>query len=173
MSYCPPWFKWWPEKFLSDPDVMAMTGEQVGWYCLMLVMSWTNTPRGYITTDQQVLSLCCHCADPLFFSVEAKIVLRKFKMTEDKQFYYHPRILEQVGKPEQLIENKSKAGKASAEAKRIKRAQVCSSSVEQVLVEEEEEEEVDIKPKPLKGESVATPVQQVDASTLEVPPGRR
>jgi uncharacterized protein YdaU (DUF1376 family) len=124
-----PWFKFYAADFLSDPDVMGMTAEQIGWYGLMLLMSWTNTPQGYITTDEQVLSTCCHCADALYFNRQARSVLKKFQTTEDGQFYFHPKMVEQAEHMGQLAEKKSKAGKIGADSRRQQKPNACSTPV--------------------------------------------
>lgn len=156
-----PWFKFWAEKFLADNDVIGMTAEQVGWYCLMLIMSWTNTPRGYITSDQQVLSRCCRCVDPVLWSCSSEIVLKKFQKTEDGLWYYHPRMLEQADDLAQLSEKKSKAGKASADKRAQQVSNKRSTGVEQVLTEgRRKKEEVNTPP---------TPSTKSEPQTLDAP----
>jgi uncharacterized protein YdaU (DUF1376 family) len=134
-----PWFKFWAADFLAHNDVRAMSAEQVGWYCLMLIGSWNNTPRGYITTDEQVLSACCHCVDPLYFNSRSGIVLRQFQKTEDGLWYYHSKIIEQALERAQLSEKKSIAGKVSAAKRAINKPNTRSTPVQQVINESESE----------------------------------
>jgi uncharacterized protein YdaU (DUF1376 family) len=143
-----PWFKFYAADFLSDPDVMGMTAEQIGWYGLMLLMSWTNTPQGYITTDEQVLSTCCHCADALYFNRQARSVLKKFQTTEDGQFYFHPKMVEQAEHMGQLAEKKSKAGKIGADARRQVKPNTCSTPVKQVLTDSDSDSDITTTPLP-------------------------
>jgi uncharacterized protein YdaU (DUF1376 family) len=106
-----PWFKLWAADFLSDNYVDAMTAEQIGWYCILLIRSWNSTPKGYLANDKQLLSKWCRDADPMSFEHRAQIVLDRFQTTEDGAFIYHPRIIEQVLSAAQVSEKRAEAGK--------------------------------------------------------------
>jgi uncharacterized protein YdaU (DUF1376 family) len=106
-----PWFKLWAADFLSDNYVDAMTAEQIGWYCILLIRSWNSTPKGYLANDKQLLSKWCKDADPLSFEHRAQIVLDRFQTTPDGAFIYHPRIIEQVVSSAQVSEKRAIAGR--------------------------------------------------------------
>lgn len=120
-----PWFKLWAGDFLSDNYVEAMTAEQVGWYCLLLIRSWNHTPRGYLPNEKQLLRVWCRCASDLLWENEAPLVLERFKTTEDGLFIFHPKLLKQVAKVVETSEKRADAGRIggikSGETRRSKR----------------------------------------------------
>jgi uncharacterized protein YdaU (DUF1376 family) len=138
-----PWFKLWAPEFLSDNFVDAMTAEQIGWYCILLIRSWNHTPKGYLPNDEHLLAGWCKCAEAMTFKQRAKLVLDRFETTEDGRFIYHPKLIEQVSKLNQTSENRAlagqKGGKKSAEQKRSKRQAIATHLPTELELEVEQD----------------------------------
>lgn len=116
MSHAP-WYKRYPERLLSDPQVQGMTDEQAWWYSKMLDLSWINTPQGYLSNDIQMIARMVSKSTLDYFIEHSGIVLKKFKVTEDGLYLFHPLILFQANKMKQVSENKSHPGKSGRKSK--------------------------------------------------------
>jgi len=51
-----PYFPFYPEDFMGDGAVVAMTNEQVGTYVFLLLMAWRELPVGSIPDDDAILA---------------------------------------------------------------------------------------------------------------------
>jgi uncharacterized protein YdaU (DUF1376 family) len=146
-----PWFKLWAADFLSDNFVDAMTPEQIGWYCILLIRSWNHTPQGYLPNDEHLLSNWCKVVDRVLFREQAKLVLDRFEKTQDGSLIFHPKLIEQVDHISQVSEKRSDAGKKSAKKRGMITANKCSTSVQQVLTDSDSDSDKH-PPNPPKGE---------------------
>lgn len=112
-----PWYKRYPERLLSDPQVQGMTDEQAWWYSKMLDLSWINTPQGYLSNDIHLISRMVSKSTVDYFIEHSKIVIAKFTVTDDGLYLFHPVILFQANKMKEVSENKSHPGKSGRKSK--------------------------------------------------------
>ncbi len=55
MSNKAPAFQFYAGDFLSSPDVIVMSAQEVGAYCLLLFTSWQSEKRAYLDNDEDRL----------------------------------------------------------------------------------------------------------------------
>jgi uncharacterized protein YdaU (DUF1376 family) len=115
-----PWYKRYASDFVSDPYVQAMTAEQYGWFSAMLDVSWIHTPIGRLPNDLSLICKMIGRCDEMYFVQHSKIVVDRFKVSEDGKWLYHPRMMEQASRLVEVSENKSHPGKAGRKKKEIK-----------------------------------------------------
>jgi uncharacterized protein YdaU (DUF1376 family) len=148
MKQSAPWFKLWVSDFLASNAVDLMTAEQIGWYFILLIRSWNNTPRAYLPNDKQMLALWCKCADQMSFTQRAEIVLSQFETTPDGQFIYHPKMVAQAEKLTKTSENRAVAGKSGGLKSGEQRRSKKEANASRLVTDSEPESEVRSKPSP-------------------------
>jgi uncharacterized protein YdaU (DUF1376 family) len=148
-----PWFKLWASDFLSDNFVDAMTAEQIGWYCILLIRSWNHTPKGYLPNDEHLLASWCKVADPMSFKQRAKLVLDRFETSEDGSVIYHPKLMEQVESVCKTSENRAVAGSLGGKKSAAKRRSKHEAIATRLPIDTDTESDTDKNLKTLEREA--------------------
>jgi len=86
-----PAFQFYAGDFLSSPDVIVMSAQEVGAYCLLLFTSWQSEKRAYLDNDEDRLRRISRLS-AREWKDSRQILLKKFVETEDGLYRYNPRL---------------------------------------------------------------------------------
>jgi len=111
-----PWFKCYAAAVMSDVDVDLMSNEIFGGYWRLLLREWIE--GGFRYTDEQLVALARFNT----CTTDVQHILNRFVTLKDGR-RVHPIMEEQRISNEAVSKARSKAGKASAKAKREKQLQ--------------------------------------------------
>lgn len=117
-----PWFPMWATDFVNARTVRTMTPEQVGVYILLLCHEWNDGP---LPDDNDALRVLANMADA---DAVRTVLERCFLLTEDGE-WVNERLEEVREEQEAKREDKVRAGKLSAKARRRKKLEQRSSTV--------------------------------------------
>jgi uncharacterized protein YdaU (DUF1376 family) len=92
-----PAFQMYTGDFLSSPDVILMTAQEVGAYCLLLFTSWQSEKQGYLDNDEDKLRRIARLT-PKQWKESREIILKKFIQTEDGAERFNPRIVKEASR---------------------------------------------------------------------------
>ena len=117
-----PSFQFYPQDWLSDPNVMAMTPAQRGGYIHLLALMW-NTDECALKNDSEFLSKLCGLTDQ-----DLRVVQGCFNQSPtDTTLLVHKRLIEERKKQDEWRQKSAFGGKKSAE-KRLKQAKLKGGS---------------------------------------------
>lgn len=127
-----PAFQFYPRDFLGDPAVMVMSTEEVGAYWLILCSAWHSDRPGYVPNDHDLLRKMARL-DTRGWKRCCSAVLRALKTTDDGEWLFSKRMVEEQQK--QLIRRHqaSEAGSRSAKARAQRKANEKPTTVERPL----------------------------------------
>ena len=128
MSYRPPFYKRYPQDFLSSDTVREMSLSDKGVYNILLDTAWLEDPTATLPKDLRVLSRVTGIDRRILsrFTVKYPGVFRE--SPGDSQRIYNPRLKAEFGEFLQNCEKRRLAGVESGRARRQKR-----TDAEQVL----------------------------------------
>lgn len=117
-----PAFQFYPQDFLSDPNVMALTNEQVGIYIKLICFCWM---QGSIPSDIQRLAKMCNMnnlpdeerCQHIEKLLEPIILCFRKSSISDSQLI-HPRLEKEIQKQDDYREKCSEGGKKSQKIQR-------------------------------------------------------
>lgn len=160
-----PWFPMWAVDFVNSRKVRVMTPEEVGVYILLLCHQWNDGP---LPDDERELSVLANGADAN--TVEA-VLERVFARTEDG--WVNERLELVREEQEEKREQKVRAGKASAKARRRKKIERRSNGASTVLErstnESESDTETDVTTTEDKSSGAGAPVQDDSVGDVFAP----
>lgn len=117
MSNSFPYFPFYAADF--EIDTRAYTVEAVGAYIRLLIHQWIN---GSVPQDELQLARIAGCTPDEFVGLWDEFLRWKFRPEEDdfSKYYINPRLEHERQKTNKVVEQKRKAGKKSAEARKKK-----------------------------------------------------
>lgn len=124
----PDWFTFYVHKFLASKCVSRMSAAARGVYILLLCVAWHEEPQGSLPDDDEALAAFGR-VKPSEWSKVKESVLRAFEKRADGRLY-QPFMEVVAQESSERIENKRRAGKASAKA-RAEKSNTCSTGVQQ------------------------------------------
>jgi len=128
-----PAFQLYTGDFLSSPDVILMTAQEVGAYCLLLFTSWQSEKQGYLDNDEDKLRRIARLT-PKQWRESRDIILKKFIQTVDGTERFNPRIAKEAARlakyRQQMKANGLQGGRPKKENQKV------SSENQKVLLQE-------------------------------------
>src|SRR6266478_1755921 len=124
MSYRPPYYKMYPQDFLSSPTTRAMTLAEKGLYRHLLDHAWLEEQTATLPGELTILAKLVGVDKRTLrkFTVKYPQVFREF--AEDSQRVYNPRQMAEYQEFLQTVEKNRLAGVASAKARQSKATRV-------------------------------------------------
>lgn len=92
-----PFFNFYPDDFVSDGDVEAMTTEEVGAYMLLLCKAWREKPAATIPNDDRVLARWARLT-PEHWSECKAAVMAPWKLCKGGLRFVQPRLKKEYDK---------------------------------------------------------------------------
>lgn len=96
-----PYFKFFPQDFLSSSDVQLMNCEEIGAYCLLLFNSFLQKRKGFLKNDEKYLMRICKLSAKKWNKISPTI-MNKF-ITTDDGFIYNERLVFEIQQAEKTI----------------------------------------------------------------------
>ncbi|MFI5058639.1 MAG: DUF1376 domain-containing protein [Candidatus Acidiferrales bacterium] len=128
MSYRPPFYKRFPQDYLSSSTTRRMTLAEHGVYNLLLDYAWLEEQTATLPADFTVLSKLTGIRKQTLIKFVAKYPQLCCKFASDSQRLYNPRLMAEFEQFLETSEKKRLAGRASGRARQAK-----STGVEQVF----------------------------------------
>lgn len=124
MSYRPPYYKMYPQDYLSSPTTRGMTLAEHGVYRKLLDHAWLEEPTATLPADLGILSKLTGIDRRILckFTVKYRGLFRE--LAEDSQRVYNPRQMAEYQEFLQTVEKNRLAGLASGKARQSKRTPV-------------------------------------------------
>jgi uncharacterized protein YdaU (DUF1376 family) len=120
VSYRPPYYKMYPQDFLSSPTTRVMTLAEKGLYKHLLDHAWLEECTATLPADLTILAKLAGVDKRTLrkFTVKYPQVFRKF--AEDSQRVYNPRQMAEYQEFLQTVEKNRIAGLASGKARQLR-----------------------------------------------------
>jgi hypothetical protein len=137
MSYRPPFYKRFPQDYLSSATTRKMTLAEHGVYNLLLDYAWLEEQTATLPADLTVLSKLTGIKKRILCHFVAKYPQLVIRLASNPQLLYNPRQMAEYQEFLQTVEKNRRAGVASGKARQEK-----GTSVQQTLNHKELDIEV-------------------------------
>jgi len=128
-----PAFQFYAGDFLSSPDVILMSAQEVGAYCLLLFTSWQSEKQAYLDNDEDRLRRISRLSTREW-KESRQILLKKFVETEDGLYRYNPRLAVIAEKEQTYRKQMQVNGKEGGRGH--KKKQLVSENNQKLVLEE-------------------------------------
>src|ERR1700724_3456323 len=113
-----PWFPFFPNDYMCDSNVTAMTNAQRGSYANLLCIAWNMQPKGTLPDNDELLAAWAQCSAEEWLN-DKPYIMRSFKLVDgvwtQKRLYLIGS--EQDEFHENRVESGRKGGRAKAKLK--------------------------------------------------------
>ncbi len=120
MSYRPPYYKRYPQDYLSSPTTRKMSLAEHGVYNKLLDAAWLEEPTATLPKDLTLLSKLTGIDRRVLCKFTAKYPGLFRESPDDSQRIFNPRLLAEYQEFLQTVERNRLAGLASAKARQSK-----------------------------------------------------
>jgi uncharacterized protein YdaU (DUF1376 family) len=120
MSYRPPYYKRYPQDYLSSPTTRKMSLAEHGVYNKLLDAAWLEEPTATLPKDLTLLSKLTGIDRRILCKFTAKYPGLFRESPDDSQRIFNPRLMAEYQEFLQTVERNRLAGLASAKARQSK-----------------------------------------------------
>lgn len=129
-----PAFQFYPGDFLSDPNTLVMTTDEIGAYCLLFFVNW-DTP---LPNDLQELADLARLPLERFEPMWNRRIKRCFEHDEKRDVFIHPRLAKELKKQKEFRKKKQEAGIESGRKRREYKAITAEQVFDSVRTKDEQ-----------------------------------
>ena len=159
MSYRPPFYKRFPQDYLSSSTTRKMSLAEHGVYNLLLDYAWLEEQTATLPADFTVLSKLTGIKKTILIHFVAKYPQLVIRLASNPQLLYNPRQMAEYQEFLQTVEKNRRAGLASGKARQTK-----GTPVEQTLNHKELDRDKEVREHQHQSAS-PSPADLLDAET--------